>query len=81
MLPLGRGVVLDSFAGSGSTLAACEALGYDSVGVERDPCFVEVAKTAIQALVATDLSCHALLRLSFFFRLLHPLAHFPALHN
>jgi len=36
LLPLGRGRILDPFAGSGSTLAACQAVGYDSVGVEVD---------------------------------------------
>ena len=36
LLPEGEGVVLDPFAGSGSTIAACEAVGYDSVGVELD---------------------------------------------
>lgn len=35
-LPLGKGKIIDPFAGSGSTLAAAEALGYDSVGVESD---------------------------------------------
>ena len=35
-LPLGIGIVCDPFAGSGSTLAAAEALGYASVGTERD---------------------------------------------
>jgi len=50
MLPLGEGVVLDLFAGSGSTLAAAEALGYDSIGVEVDPHYVEIAKSAIPAL-------------------------------
>ena len=49
-LPLGKGVVLDPFAGSGSTLAAAEAVGYSSVGVEVDPRYVEVAKSAIGAL-------------------------------
>ncbi|MGE5830998.1 MAG: DNA-methyltransferase, partial [Micromonosporaceae bacterium] len=34
VLPLGEGVVLDPFAGAGSTLAAAEAVGYASVGVE-----------------------------------------------
>lgn len=36
LLPRGEGVVLDPFAGSGSGIAACEAVGYDSVGVELD---------------------------------------------
>lgn len=49
-LPLGTGVVLDPFAGSGSTLAAAQAVGYRSIGVERDPEYVEVARHAIPAL-------------------------------
>jgi site-specific DNA-methyltransferase (adenine-specific) len=52
VLPLGEGVVLDPFAGSGSTLAAAEAVGYDSVGVERDPAYVEIARRAVPALAA-----------------------------
>lgn len=36
LLPTGNGLVLDPFAGSGSGIAACEAVGYDSVGVELD---------------------------------------------
>lgn len=54
VLPLGAGVVLDPFAGSGSTLAAANAVGYRSIGVELDPVFVEVAKQAIPALGAMD---------------------------
>lgn len=50
VLPLGEGVVLDPFAGSGSTLAACEALGYQGVGVESDPDYVKLASTAIPRL-------------------------------
>lgn len=49
-LPLGEGTVLDPFAGSGSTLAAAEALGYDSIGVERDARYIKVAKSAIRKL-------------------------------
>ena len=49
-LPLGEGVVLDPFAGAGSTLAAAEALGYDSVGVERDERYFEMAREAIPKL-------------------------------
>lgn len=51
VLPLGEGVVLDPFAGSGSTLAAAEAIGYSSVGVEIDPRYVEMAEKAIPLLV------------------------------
>jgi site-specific DNA-methyltransferase (adenine-specific) len=46
-LPLGKGTVLDPFAGSGSTLAAANAVGYASIGVEMDPKFVGIARTAI----------------------------------
>ena len=39
-LPLGIGIVYDPFAGSGSTLAAAEAVGYRSIGTERDAGYV-----------------------------------------
>lgn len=51
-LPLGEGIVLDPFAGSGSTLAAANAVGYESVGVEIDPTYVEIARTAVERLGA-----------------------------
>ncbi len=54
ILPLGQGLVLDPFAGSGSTLAAADAVGYESVGTELDPAYVEMARTAIPALAALD---------------------------
>ena len=49
-LPLGKGVVLDPFAGSGSTLAAANYTGYQSIGVEKSPEYVALAMTAIPAL-------------------------------
>ncbi|MEX0777884.1 MAG: DNA methyltransferase [Phycisphaeraceae bacterium] len=51
-LPLGQGVVLDPFAGSGSTLAAAEAVGYPSVGIEADARYAEMAHKAIPRLAA-----------------------------
>ena len=50
VLPLGRGIVLDPFCGTGSTLAAAEAVGYSSVGVEKDPHYFEIAKKALPRL-------------------------------
>ncbi len=49
-LPLGKGVLLDPFAGSGSTLAAAEAVGYESVGVEKDAHYFEMAEQAMPRL-------------------------------
>lgn len=49
-LPLGRGLVCDPFMGSGSTLAAAEAIGYAAVGVERRMQDVERAPEAIRSL-------------------------------
>jgi DNA modification methylase len=50
VLPLGKGIVLDPFAGSGSTLAACEAIGYESIGIEKDASYFSVAVKAIPKL-------------------------------
>ena len=49
-LPTGAGTVLDAFAGCGTTLAACEALGVDGVGVEVDPVYWNMAVEALPAL-------------------------------
>ncbi len=49
-LPLGQGVVLDPFMGGGSTIAAAEALGYESIGIELDSEYFLTAKAAIPRL-------------------------------
>ena len=49
-LPLGEGVVVDPFMGSGSTVAAAEAVGYRSVGVERHSDYYELAGEAVPGL-------------------------------
>lgn len=49
-LPLGTGIVCDPFAGSGSTLAAAEAVGYASIGIERDAEYFALARGAIPKL-------------------------------
>ena len=50
VLPLGEGVVLDPFCGAGSTLAAAEAVGYRSIGIESDPEYFSMASRAIPCL-------------------------------
>ena len=50
-LPLGEGVVLDPFMGSGSTIAAAASLGVRSVGLEIDKEFFQLAERAIPQLV------------------------------
>jgi DNA modification methylase len=51
VLPLGKGVILDPFAGAGSTLAAAEAVGYQSIGIEKDPFFFDMACDSIPKLI------------------------------
>jgi site-specific DNA-methyltransferase (adenine-specific) len=50
LLPLGQGKVLDPFAGSGSTIAACRAVGYESAGVEIDDEYFSTLEANIEAL-------------------------------
>lgn len=49
-LPLGEGVVLDPFMGSGSTLAAAEAVGYTAVGIERYRDYYDLGVRAVPRL-------------------------------
>jgi len=49
-LPLGKGTILDPFCGAGSTLAAAEAVGYSSVGIEINKEFYQMAKNSIPKL-------------------------------
>jgi len=51
VLPLGEGVVLDPFAGSGSTIAAAETVGYRSIGIEKDVRYFDLACDAIPKLI------------------------------
>ncbi len=58
-LPLGEGIVLDPFAGSGSTLAAACAVGYPSIGIELDAEYVKLAAAAIPKLAALSIKQQA----------------------
>lgn len=55
-LPLGQGVVLDPFMGSGSTIAAASALGLRSIGIERDRACFELARRVIPRLAELAVS-------------------------
>lgn len=50
ILPLGKGTIADPFAGSGSTLAAAEVVGYTCIGVERYEDYYNMAIKAIPRL-------------------------------
>jgi site-specific DNA-methyltransferase (adenine-specific) len=53
-LPLGEGTVVDPFAGSGSTIAAAEALGLCGIGIERHREYYEMARRAVRRLKAIE---------------------------
>lgn len=50
VLPLGEGVILDPFMGSGATIAAALACGLESIGVESNREYFQMAKRAIPQL-------------------------------
>lgn len=49
-LPLGEGIIVDPFMGSGSTIAAAEAVGCCSIGLERHEEYYVMSKQAIPKL-------------------------------
>ncbi len=49
-LPLGEGIILDPFMGSGSTIAAASALGLASIGIERSAEYFRLAERAVPRL-------------------------------
>lgn len=56
LLPMDRGVLLDTFAGSGSTLAAAEAVGVASIGIEAMAAYCTMAKRAMPRLAELQLN-------------------------
>jgi site-specific DNA-methyltransferase (adenine-specific) len=49
-LPLGEGMIVDPFMGSGSTVAAAGAMGYHCIGLERHEDYYTMSRQAIPAL-------------------------------
>lgn len=62
-LPLGQGVIADPFLGSGSTVAAAEAMGLQCIGVERFADYYEMALQGIPKLAALPVKTQALAEL------------------
>lgn len=56
VLPLGEGIIADTFMGSGSTVAAAEACGINCIGIERYFDYYELSKTAIPQLKRVPVS-------------------------
>lgn len=55
-LPLGEGVILDPFMGSGATIAAASTLGLRSVGIEIDRDYFNLAIRAVPVLARLPLT-------------------------
>lgn len=55
-LPMGSGVILDPFMGCGSTIAAAQALGVRSIGVEINGAFFKLAKEAVPKLASFEVT-------------------------
>lgn len=55
VLPNGTGYVLDPFAGSGSTLAAANVVGYESIGIELDADYYALAAASIPKLQSVEI--------------------------
>ncbi len=43
-----NGIVLDPFAGSGSTIVAAKNLNFSGIGIEREPEYVKIALARIK---------------------------------
>ncbi|MCL5279111.1 MAG: site-specific DNA-methyltransferase [Planctomycetes bacterium] len=56
VLPLGEGIVLDPFMGSGATIAAAKSLGLQSIGLELDQEYSLLARAAIPKLAKLTVS-------------------------
>ena len=55
-LPLGQGVILDPFMGSGATIAAASALGLRSIGIEHNREYYRMAENAVPLLARASAS-------------------------
>lgn len=47
VMPPQNGLLLDPFAGSGSTILAAKRLGFDAIGIEKQPEYAEIARARV----------------------------------
>lgn len=47
VMPPENGLLLDPFAGSGSTILAAKRLGFDAIGIEKQPEYCEIARARL----------------------------------
>lgn len=62
-LPLGTGLIVDPFSGSGSTIAAAEAVGVQALGIERHRPYFDLSERAVPALAMMQSKTDEMLRL------------------
>jgi site-specific DNA-methyltransferase (adenine-specific) len=55
-LPLGKGILVDPFMGSGSTIAAAESVGVAAIGLEVHAPFYDMARVAVSRLKSVQLN-------------------------
>ena len=48
------GVVLEPFAGSGTTLVASELEGLETIGIEREPEYVDICRARVEGVIDDD---------------------------
>ena len=48
------GTVLEPFAGSGTTLVACEREGFAAIGIEVSPEYCDIIRARVQHAIAAD---------------------------
>jgi site-specific DNA-methyltransferase (adenine-specific) len=53
-LPVGQGIIVDPFSGSGSTVAAAEAMGLLSIGTERHKDYFDMSRIAAPKLAGIE---------------------------
>jgi site-specific DNA-methyltransferase (adenine-specific) len=53
-LPLGEGIIVDTFSGSGSTVAAAEAQGLCCIGIERHQDYFDLSRSAAPKLAGIE---------------------------